>query len=381
LDPDPAPNWNIKAVLNAAMNDLVQEQPSTTDNSYKPLVHFNLPQQHFDHSIPVIRTNGPFQRPQPQVLQPSHYVIQLDGGANRSITNNAGLLIAFKNIKRYAMAGINGSDPALYCIGKGLLPWTAESGETLYISCYYSNQASETLISPTDVVLNHIGIYKAWGQHADIDTGTGAITFYHRNGFSHARYPLYMRNGLWFYSPNRKEQGSYPLNAEINPVIRRLTSMMLYILMHERLCHPGKRVMSIIHLHFTDMPKLTSGSCSATSLRRRETERRQLETAPRIAQETTDLQAYHVFDDDPTESTHIVTNAEQLPDYIQKRLESMPVADCRYHMDFGFPRGSSFQGTDVDTGHTYTSIDGYRAYLIIILFPQRRIWIFLVKNK
>mmetsp|Transcript_14552 Transcript_14552/g.20797 ORF Transcript_14552/g.20797 Transcript_14552/m.20797 type:complete len:1557 (+) Transcript_14552:1335-6005(+) len=370
-----------------AMNEAMPQPRPISENSNRYVSHHDAPQQIFDHSIPIIKHASYTTPTSPAAIFPSHYVIQLDGGANRSITNNAALLINFKNIKRYAMSGIGNTDPALYCTGKGLLPWQAETGETLLVSCYYSHQASETLISPTDVVLNHIGTYKAWGQHADLDTGTGAITFYNRNGVNHARYPLFMRNGLWFYSPDPPL--SNPRENFNRPIINRLTAIMLYVLMHERLNHPGKRKMSIIHLHFIDMPRLTTRNielypCSscAEQHNRQETERRVLQPATAESPNpSAQPLAFETYDDDPTETPHTVTHADSLPDYIQKQLECLPVNDCRFHMDFGFPRGSTFKGTDVDTGHTYTSIDGYRAYLIIILYPQRRIWIFLVKNK
>jgi transposase InsO family protein len=51
-----------------------------------------------------------------------------------------------------------------------------------------------------------------------------------------------------------------------------------------------------------------------------------------------------------------------------------------YHMDFGFPRGQKFSSKD-DQGRLITSIDGHRAYLLIIDRKTRYIWVALTKNK
>jgi len=51
-----------------------------------------------------------------------------------------------------------------------------------------------------------------------------------------------------------------------------------------------------------------------------------------------------------------------------------------FYMDFGFPRGKTFHIKD-EYGQLSTSIDGYRAYLLIIDRKSRYIWIMLTKTK
>jgi len=51
-----------------------------------------------------------------------------------------------------------------------------------------------------------------------------------------------------------------------------------------------------------------------------------------------------------------------------------------FHMDFGFPRGQNFQTKD-EYGRLITSIDGHRAYLLIIDRKTRYIWVAITKNK
>jgi hypothetical protein len=90
--------------------------------------------------------------------------IHVDGGANRSVTNNPDILTGYKNIKRYPLSGVSGDGPAIHCTGMGYLPWKSDTSETVYIKCYYSKDAAETIVSPTDVVANHITDVYAWGQ-------------------------------------------------------------------------------------------------------------------------------------------------------------------------------------------------------------------------
>jgi hypothetical protein len=51
-----------------------------------------------------------------------------------------------------------------------------------------------------------------------------------------------------------------------------------------------------------------------------------------------------------------------------------------FHMGFGFPRGQEFHTKD-EHGRLITSIDGHRAYLLIIDRKTRYIWVLLTKNK
>jgi hypothetical protein len=97
--------------------------------------------------------------------------IQIDGGANRSITSRQDLLHRYKPTNAYPIYGVNKDDVALQCVGRGYLPWIADSGDTLYIPMFFSPEAAETIISPTDVVLSHSHIYCAWAQFSHCTTG------------------------------------------------------------------------------------------------------------------------------------------------------------------------------------------------------------------
>jgi len=88
------------------------------------------------------------------IYPPPAIRVHVDGGANRSVTNDTGILTNVRNIKKYM----------------GFFPLFLDAGEVLYVKCYCCPEVAETIISPTDIVNNHINDLKAWGQHCDLDT-------------------------------------------------------------------------------------------------------------------------------------------------------------------------------------------------------------------
>ena len=54
------------------------------------------------------------------------------------------------------MSGVSSEGPALVCTGVGYFPWRADNGEIVLVKCFYSEQAADTIISPTDIVVNNI---------------------------------------------------------------------------------------------------------------------------------------------------------------------------------------------------------------------------------
>jgi hypothetical protein len=182
--------------------------------------------------------------------------LHIDGGANRSITNDHNLLINYKNIKTYHMSSAGGQND-ISCTGIGFLPWRSEEGDTILIKCYFSKNAPETIISPSDIVMNHINTYHAWTQHADLTTDRGHIAFINNDTKHTTNFPLINKNGLWYYindTVSDYHTGTYTSN----PSIRKLTSTSMYDLMHARLGHPGTRAMNTIHKHTDGIPKLTT---------------------------------------------------------------------------------------------------------------------------
>jgi hypothetical protein len=181
--------------------------------------------------------------------------MQIDGGANRSLTNNKQLLSRFKTTTSYNIHGINKDDIALQCTDKGYLHWTSNNGDILYIPCYYSPEASETIMSPTDVLLSHKHLYTGWAQFAHIQTERGHITFYRIEGIHYTTYKLRMVNALWYHKTHQTTTHTPIVTAPQNPtptehaVVHRLSNQARFELYHPRCCHAGKRKMKILHKH------------------------------------------------------------------------------------------------------------------------------------
>jgi hypothetical protein len=74
------------------------------------------------------------------------------------------------------MSGVAAGEAALICTGIGYLPWQSDSGVVVLVKCYFSQEAADTIISPTDIVVNNITDYNAWSQYSNVDTGDGYIT-------------------------------------------------------------------------------------------------------------------------------------------------------------------------------------------------------------
>ncbi len=78
------------------------------------------------------------------------------------------------------MSGVSAEGPAIVCTGLGYFPWQADTGEIVLVKCYYSEDAADTILSPTDIVINNITNFEGWGQHSNVDSGEGYIEFYRR---------------------------------------------------------------------------------------------------------------------------------------------------------------------------------------------------------
>jgi len=232
----------------------------------------------------------------------------------------------------------------------GFLPWFSDAGEVLYVKCYFCPEVAETIISPTDIVNNHINDLKAWGQHCDLDTHTGWIKLYPRvHSLPPIVYTLHNSNNLWYHEGITHREDYNPPQPQ--PRIRRLNAPAQYELYHQRLGHPGERIMSIAHLHIEQLPQLRGvpfykcASCAHAKLRR----------------------CHHESGNHNT--THPNANTPETQHCGQ-----------RFSIGFGFMKGSGYSTTDKD-GHTITSIDEYRAYLIIVDRHSRFTWTFLTKSK
>jgi hypothetical protein len=210
------------------------------------------------HDYPETLPSSPTIRPLthlPATSSPKSAIrVHVDGGANHSVTNDSNILTHLRNIKKYAMQGV-ADGPAFQCTAMGFFPWYSDAGEVLYVKCYFCQEVAETILSPTDIVNNHINDLRAWGQYCDMDTSTGWIKMYPRiETVPPIVYTLHNSNNLWYHEgPGARVDYMSPWPQ---PRVRRLTAPAQYELFHQRLGHPGERTTSIAHLHIDHVPPL-----------------------------------------------------------------------------------------------------------------------------
>jgi hypothetical protein len=149
--------------------------------------------------------------------------LHIDGGASRSLTNDASTLLGYRNIKSHYMSSAGGESD-IKGIRIGYLPWWAPNGEIILIKCYHSPQAVDTIISPSDIVSNHITKHKSWTHHADFKTNDGYIAFTNKKTGKMTKYPLRQNNGLWYFF----QVDAQDYQTSTTPIIRQLTSAGKY---------------------------------------------------------------------------------------------------------------------------------------------------------
>ena len=132
------------------------------------------------------------------------------------------------------MSGVNGS---VNCTAKGYIPWLSNEGSEILVPCYYTADVHGTIISPTDMTVYHKNIYSGWNMCTDIDKGIGEFKLIARDGLSHATFPAYSQNNLWYHYLTKPEA----LSGD-RPRIMTLTDAAEHELWHHRLGYPGQKV-------------------------------------------------------------------------------------------------------------------------------------------
>ena len=280
-------------------------------------------------------------------LTPNHVLLNIhhDSGANRSVTNNIDILRDVQSIKPYELKGANESSGYLQCTKKGMLDLVCDDGAILSTVVYYTQDIQGTIISPTDLIMNNAEHFDVWEKHCDVKRGTGTLMFISRSGFPPASLSLTMINGLWF-SQHTITSAPSSCKSDKHGVVRTLTAEATYQLWHQRLAHPGQKVLEYLHHCVNGVPDLkskrhqffTCTCCDKAKIRKKN------------------------------------RNLLPSPDKTTSRGQ-------RFHMDFGFVRGETQSKKNKALTRMITSIDGYNSYLIIVDAHTRYTWVFLTSSK
>ena len=270
--------------------------------------------------------------------------MQNDPGSNRNICNKLNLLLNYKRIHRVPIGGIKKDQTAIYADGKGFFPWRSSNGDILLIEMLACPEAECTLLCPTAIVNQYPDVYYGWTLRCNQDEQAVTLELLNRDGINHSKFDTYMENDLWYhYAPDAPSRNG-------KAVVHALTQRASFELWHHRLGHTCSRTVENMYKFATGVPKLKEppfykcGTCLAGKMKK---------------------------------SSHCPpkTTIKKPPD-----PEELIRPGQHLHMDFGFVRGSSWHSTN-DEGKLITSIDGQRAYLIIVDRATRYKWIFNTTTK
>ena len=248
-----------------------------------------------------------------QTLQMDEVPIQLllhhDTGANRSVTNDLSILNNVQSIPPYNIKGVNATEGFIQCTMKGILNIQCSDGSTIPVPTYHSEHVEGTIISPTELCMHNFINYPNFKQDCDVSSGTGTLSFYHPHVSRQANIDLVMKNGLWFSLQRKRKRIEHIDNQQ--GYVKTLTPEAEYEMWHQRLAHPGKKVMQYVSQCVDGIPELHKKRhqlyhclcCDKAKIRKKDRNR--------IAN-----------------TTHITSRAQ------------------RFHMDFGFVRGDQYKKYD-----------------------------------
>ena len=272
-----------------------------------------------------------------------HFSIHHDSGANRCVTNKLHLLHDITDIQPYRIQGANSEEGFLTCTKQGILKMLCNDMSTIDVLVYYTPHVEGTIISPSAVCLQDSNPYTIWNKTCDTQTGEGILEFKSRNHHS-AYVDIKMTNGLWFSSQAKYIENH--IHTSNSPgFIKTMTAEASYELWHQRLAHPGEKIMHNIHNCVDGIPNLS-------------TKRHQFYKCDCCMKAKIQKQPRNV-----TTSTATKCRGQ------------------RFHADFGFVRGPDFHKFDKKRNTFVTSIDKFNSYLLIIDAHTRYTWVFLTSSK
>jgi hypothetical protein len=149
----------------------------------------------------------------------------MDGGANICIMGILGLLVDIISISPLPIlvATTLGSFLLDDCCTKwDLIPLTLSEGLVYYQPCYYSKNATKTIISP-DAMLAASDTLVHWTQEGHKGNAPGAIHFTSNSGLYSITLVLKKRDGLYYCVIDVFTVGHNPIRSPI-PVIRQIAA-------------------------------------------------------------------------------------------------------------------------------------------------------------
>ena len=143
---------------------------------------------------------------------------------------------------------------------------------------YYCPDAHGTILSPTAFVQQYSKFYHGYQKFwNNIGKQEGYITLITRDEYENVTIPLFGSNDLWYHTHSHGQVNYDSVIRGSGPTANRLPDAAKWELWHQRLAHPGTRVIEEEHKHPDGVLKLRGNafywcpSCMANKLCRKKT--------------------------------------------------------------------------------------------------------------
>ena len=179
--------------------------------------------------------------------------IQSDTGANANITSDLSILEDIKWVEPVlCKSAKKDASIEVKAIGKYSI-----RGTPLKINMYYCPDADNTIISPTAIVRQNIRQFTGYQKYLKIDKSVGHIRLLAREGYHDIHIPIYVANDLCYHQHSHTVPDVTTWqDGPTKPTVNRLSDAAKWELWHQRLVHPGTRVMEHQHQCSDGVPQL-----------------------------------------------------------------------------------------------------------------------------
>ena len=184
----------------------------------------------------------------PTQINGSKYVkIQSDTGANANITSDLDLHFNVQWIEPIKCdSAEQGAILEIQAIGRYIIPGTA-----LMVNMYFCPDTQGTIISPTALVRQNQRHFIGYQKYLHLDNETGYIELIPKDDCGLTQIPIHIKNDLCYHShsnatidPAMAQDLFDAHGSPITPTVSRLSDAAKWELWHQRLAHPGHRVIT-----------------------------------------------------------------------------------------------------------------------------------------
>eukprot|EP00956_Cyclotella_meneghiniana_P004202 scaffold5163_cov49-Cyclotella_meneghiniana.AAC.3 len=296
-----------------------------------------------------------------------------DTGANCSMTANINILKNVRKLDTPIIVGTavtnSGDVQSAECKYIGDLPIQCDDGDIIYTTCFYNENASDTIISPQSIV-DESPSFICWEQRGKKLGQPGMLIFKSKD--TEKVITLQQQNGLYYCNTR-----SYPIirNDSIPPCVPQLhkavnSSTQTSEVRPKRLPKPTNKYTptSKAKILQSETWNLRMGCCSESSL----------ESLCQHAIGIPTKLEWH-----PYRFVDFKEHAKIGKQPVGKDPVKVNKRGQRFYFDFGFIRASNndFSRPTKTKDRIVESYDGYNSYLLIVDEISKYCWIFLTKSK